>query len=177
MHQALLIVFLLSSPEPLFKPTGVYALPTVPTVSPDTPIVPYSSMKDLEDLVKKPPLPSPDMYEELQDIRKELKAVKDLLPKAPPPVLIPEVVLPKQPKTVTKPNLAGVTPYYENNRQTSNQHLLSHGADPNLLKILTPEEKNRLHGYYHGQQARVQVQSGGCPGGVCPAQPRFWRRR
>lgn len=94
-----------------------------------------------------------------------------------------------EPKAEVK--YVGYKPWFQTDQlghllQTSDQHLIQdHKADPTEVAGLSPEEKNRLHGKLHGEQlasakvsssvkirttAPVVQQSGGCPGGQCPAQ-------
>jgi hypothetical protein len=78
-----------------------------------------------------------------------------------------------------KENYHAYSPWYVDGHNTSDSHLIhTHGVSPETLKGLTQDEKNRLHGKMHGEQARVsmpivrQTQSGGCPNGVCPLNRR-----
>lgn len=89
-----------------------------------------------------------------------------------------------QQKTSQHRDYSMYSPWFETGTgTTSNRHLVQvHGANPQELVGMSQDQKNRMHGMFHGERPRTQFSyrsqaTSGCPGGACPTGILGRRRR
>lgn len=166
--------------EPIFPVTGKYVTNSAPVKSERE-----DQLEELEDQVlslKKGLIDLNALITKKYETQSIEPPCKDCEEKNKPSVT-------KQPIPArTTHNYSAYSPWYVGGRNTPDSHLIQvHGADPAELSGMSQDQKNRMHGMYHGERPHSAVQfqrntttystATACPGGVCPTTGIFGRRR